>query len=382
MFFDWLTVYQEYDYELPIIASDGYAHFDFIEGEFGKIRQSRVHHEGSYSISIQVHVKSNRVEISGNPSRFNRLDNLFGFTKLDDCIAVYNSILSSLGLPALTKCTFCGFSEHERDDGTVKLQPLVNGAVITAIHVTKNMSVGQGCVDAYLKGLASQSYLRRQGRLHADGKTVDWLSQLGNARELYPSVYDKAHELQKHALPKVKRKFGEQSAEYRYLSQLIDYCKQQEVSRHELKLNSPYLKKHNLSYYGLNDIETNLTNLLNEFIEIDKKLKVSAMNLQTITETLLNEGICTNTKSANATALYAINWLNGQVFQDFSGGQIRQHRMRLRKIGIDIAKPCNLLIFSPVIVKEVVEIHKFELQPPDFYQHPTLPKHSHLRLVA
>jgi hypothetical protein len=370
----------DFDYELPVISDDGYAHFDFLEGVFGKIRQSKVHHEGSYSTSIQVHVKSGRIECSGNPSRFNRLDNLFGFTSLDDCFYVFNNILTSIGLPNFTKCNFHGFHPVARDSGSIKMQPIVDGAVITRLDITTNMAVGKGCVDAYLKGISSQPYLRRQGRLHADGKTVDWLSNLGNARELYPCVYDKAHELTKHSLPKVKRTFGEDSAEYRYLTQLITYCQEQGVTRHEQKLNSSYLKKHSLCYYGQNILDY-LTKLHTDFLNLDKKLKVSAMNLQTITQALLNDGICTNTKSANATALYAINWMNGQVFDDFkSNGRLRDHRSRLRKIGIDIAKPCNLLIFSPVIVKEVVEITRTELQPPSFYKHPQLP--NHLRLVA
>ena len=71
MFFDWLSCYQDFDYELPVISDNGYAHFDFIEGDFGKIRQSRVQHEGSYSTSISVHVQGNRIVMEGNPSRFN-----------------------------------------------------------------------------------------------------------------------------------------------------------------------------------------------------------------------------------------------------------------------------------------------------------------------
>lgn len=376
MFFDWLACYQEFDFELPVISDDGYCYFDFVNGEVAKPRQNRVHHEGSYSTSITVHVKGNRLEMSGNPSRFNRLDNLFGFTTLDQCFAVYNSILASLGLPLFTKCTRLGFIEVEKPNGSIRLAPIVDGAILTCIHITTNMAVGQGCVETYIKALASQSYIRRRGRLHPDGKTCDWLSLMGNARELYPSVYDKAHEITKHSLPNVKRKFGENSDEYRYLTDLVTYCKQQGVTRHEQKLNSPYLKKHNLCFYGLGDLMTHLTDLHNDFLNLDKKLQVSAMDLRTITQTLLDQGICTNTKSANATALIAINWMHGQEF-DLSGGQVRQHRARLRKIGIDIAKPCNLLIFSPVVVRDVIEIHKQPLQPPAFYKHP-----NHLRLVA
>ena len=103
------------------------------------------------------------------------------------------------------------------------------------------------------------------------------------------------------------------------------------------------------------------------------------MDLRTIAHTLIEEGIVDNTKAANITALYALNWMHGDTF-DSNKTQVQTHRARLRKIGIDILKPCNLLLFSPVIVKKVIEITRSELQPPDFYKHPQLP--NPLRLVA
>jgi hypothetical protein len=377
MFIDWLYCYQDYDYQLPVISDDGYAHFDFTEGAFGQIRQSRVVHEGSYSTSISVHVRNNRIVVEGNPSRYNRLDNLFGYTTLEQCFTVYNSILSLLGLPVMSKCTVLGYTDYL--DGKAP-KALVDGAVITRLDGTTNMAVGGGnCVDSYLKALSTMPYRRSRGNLYADGKTCDWKSILGNAREIYACVYHKAHEFSIHLLPKVKRAFGEQSPEYAYILQLIDYCRTAGVTRHEQKFKSAYLNKHNLQFYGLSDTLNQLTNLHNEFLNIDKKLKVSAMDLRTITQTLIEEGICDNTKAANTTALYAINWMNGDTFESHKK-QVQIHRAHLRKIGIDILKPCNLLLFSPVIVKEVIEITRTELQPPSFYKHAQLP--NHLRLVA
>lgn len=380
-FYDWLACYQDFDYQLPIVADDGYVFVDLVNDEYGKVRQNRIHHEGSYSTSIVVHVKDNRLVVSGNPSRFNRLENLFGYTSLDACFAVYNNILRDLGLPEFAKCSRLGHVQSVRADGSVKLTPVVNGAVITTLHITSNQAVGAGCVDTYLKALSSQSYLHRRARLHPDGKTTDWLSDLGNAREIYPSVYDKAHELAKHALPNIKRKFGDTSDEYNYLNQIIEYCRINGVTRHELKLNSPYLKKHNLCYYGLSDFSS-LSSIFSEFMDIDQKLKVNHMDLITITQSLLDNGICANTKSANAIALYAINWMNGKSYTDeikaATNGALLRARAALRKIGIDIAKPCNILTFSPVIVREVKEITRQPLKEPSFYRPVSVP----LRLVA
>jgi len=379
-FFDWLEGYQDFDFDLPIVSPTGYCHVDFLaeneEDRYKSPRQSKLMHEGSYSTKITVHVNGRRIHLSGNPSRYNRIDNLFGLRTLEQCISVYNGILESLGLPVFTPCTYVGYVERVTESGAVKFDALANGFVVTGIHVTKNIAVGAGnCVDTYLKAVSSLSYRNRRARLHPDGKTVDWLSKLLNARELYPSIYDKAYEIALKSLPKVKRKFGESSDEYQYLLSVQQYCEQAGVARFELKFNSPFIKKNNLQYYGLSNYSI-LDDIFEDFLNIDKKLKVSAMNLQTLTETLINEGVVDNTKAANITALYAINWMNGQKF-DFAKSQVKTHRARLRKIGIDIAKPCNLIVFSPVIIKEVIEIEKRELLPPPNYKFP-----NHLRLVA
>jgi Phage X family/Phage replication protein CRI len=381
MFFDWLSCYQDFDYELPIISADGYAHFDFNFGEFGKIRQSKVKHEGSFSTSISVHVQGNRIVMEGNPSRFNRLDNLFGFTSLDDCFTVYNSILKSIGLPEFTKCTFVKFQEKLRSDGSYKLTPIVNGAVIIRLDLTSNQAVGVApCVASYLKALSMMPYRRSRGFLYPDGNTAEWKSILGNAREIYPCVYNKAHEFTLHLLPKIKAAFGVKSPEYVYITSLINYCSDLGVTRHELKIKSPFLNKNNLQYYGLSDYSV-LESLHAEFMNIDQNLKVSAMDLRTIALTLVENDVCANIKAANTTALYAINWMHGDVF-DGQKKQVQVHRARLRKIGIDILKPCNIALFSPVVVKQVIEIERCDLQPPPFYKFAELPNKSHLRLVA
>lgn len=380
MFFDWLACYQDYDFDLPVIANNGYCFIDFTapeDDQYKQVRQNRIHHEGSFSTSIQIHVKGRRILVSGNPSRYNRLDNLFGYTTLEQCINVYNNILASFGLPAFTPCTPNGFTQRQREGGSIKLEANANGLVITTIHITTNISVGPGnCIDSYLKAMSMLPYRHSVPRLHADGKTVDWLSKQGNAREIYPSIYDKAYEIAFKTLPNIKRKFGETSDEYIYSENLYQYCKEMGVARFEQKLNSPFLKRHNLQYYGIADY-SQLETLHKEFLNLDNKMQVSAMNMFTISETLINEKIVETTRAANTTAMYALNWMNGQTF-DLSKSQTKIHRARLRQIGIDISKPCNLLIFSPVIIKEVIEIKKQVLQPPSFYKHPQ----NQLRLVA
>ena len=212
--------------------------------------------------------------------------------------------------------------------------------------------------------------------MHTNGETVDWLSKLGNANLIYPSVYNKAYELELHSLNKIKNKFGEQSSEYNHLLKVIDFCKQNGVARFEQKLKSRYLQKENLNFYGLSDY-SRLKKLSDEFINIDEKLKVTAMDFETISETLLNNGVVDTVRSANTTAMYALQWSHGQVF-DLSKAHIKRHRAKLRKIGIDIGRKCDLSKFSPVKVVSTREINVSNLIMPNWYKLPNY----HLKLAA
>ncbi len=102
MFYDWLKVYQDFDVALPLIGDRACIHIDTQTGEQLAMTQPKIKHEGSYSTTLQIVISGNRLSVSGNPSRINRLDNLFGYTRLEDCIAVYNRILKDYDLPTLT----------------------------------------------------------------------------------------------------------------------------------------------------------------------------------------------------------------------------------------------------------------------------------------
>lgn len=53
---------------------------------------------------------------------------------------------------------------------------------------------------------------------------------------------------------------------------------------------------------------------------------------------LLAEKIVPSTAAAHATLVYAIKWMEGVEF-DLSKSAVKVHRARLRRIGLDIAKP-------------------------------------------
>lgn len=374
MFFDWLTVHQDFDYQLPLIGDRAIVVLDTDSGEQLQVKCPSINHEGSFSTNIQIRISGNRLTVSGNPSRFDRLDNLFGLTTLDQCIEVYNRILRVYGLPEFTKCTDLKFLQQN----TNKVVTTSNGAVITEIHITSNRAVGHGNVDTYIRALSSLPYRNSVPRLHTNGTTVDWLTKAGKGgRLIYPSVYNKGHEIELHSFAKAKKKFGDASDEVKYLFGLINYCNAFGVVRFEQKIKSEFLRRNNCCFYGLFD-ESVFKDIHAEFLTIDSKLQVEAMNFETITAQLIREGICDNTKAANTTTMYAIQWMHGHKF-DLSMARVKVHRARLRKIGIDIALPCDLTKFSLVNVRFSRTVEVKSLPVPDWYRRPVV---NHLKLVA
>lgn len=366
MFFDWLSVYQDHEGALPVISDRHFLAIDTATGEDLGVTQPTLQHEGSYSTSINIRISGNRISVSGNPSRVNRQENLFGYATLEQCIQVYNNILASYGLPPFTKATkrWQGMSA----DGK-KVRVMTDGAVFTEKHLTTNLATGYGNADDFLKALSTLPYRHSVPRLHTNGKTVDWLTKRGKGSTLiYPSVYNKAHELELHTLPKIKRSHGAESEEYRYLKRVIDLCEYNGVIRFEQKLKSAFLRRNELQFYGFEDVNK-LRAVHEDFLKIHDKLQVDAMTFETITEQLISAGICDGTRAANTTTIYAIQWMHGHKF-DFSRTQVRTHRARLRKLGIDIAIPCDISKFSLVTVTNARKIQVGQLVAPSWYKQP------------
>lgn len=58
-----------------------------------------------------------------------------------------------------------------------------------------------------------------------------------------------------------------------------------------------------------------------------------------VPQMLIDKGIVSSLSAANTTAFYLVMWSEGSI--DPSKSQVSIHRARLRKIGLDILKPCT-----------------------------------------
>lgn len=376
MFIDWLTISQEHDHDLPVVCDVFTLTIDANTNEVLSTRQPRFKHEASFSTSVTIHVQGRKVRVEGNPSRVGRLDNLFGFTSIEQCVSVYNGLLREYGLPGFTRCTRIDIRQGE--SGAKSGDRIADGAKIERIDLTTNVSLGEGNVLAYLRGVSSQRIGHSIGFLYPNGRTVAWTPK-GNGkggRLQYRKAYDKAFEMDQNCLPKIKRVFGEESEEYKYVLRVKNYCAQEGVVRMEQELKSEYLQREALCYWGLFD-ERRLAELHSEFLKIDEKLKVTAMDIVSIAEQLVAEGVCDTLRSARTTASYALEWMSGTSNIDFSKSQVKGHAAKLNRIGINIRNACDTSRFAPVFVRQCREVTKSTLAVPTWYQRP-----NHLQQVA
>ncbi|MFL1553444.1 phage/plasmid replication protein [Pseudomonas sp. D47] len=376
MFIDWLKVSQEFDHDLPVVSDIVTKTIDTITGEVLSSRQPSFKHEGSHSSRVQIQIQGRKVTVDGNPSRMNRHDNLWGFETVEQCITVYNELLAEYGLPPFTKCT--RFEIRQGESGAKSSHLWADGCSIHRIDLTTNISVGKGNETAYLRGLASQRIGHSIGRLFPNGRSVDWTTSGSGkgARLQYRKAYDKSFEILDKHLPKVKKAFGEASPEFKYAQDIYNYAAETGIVRLEQELKNEYLSREKLCFWGLFD-EGKYQTLHNEFLSVDQRLKVTKMDIASISQQLVLENIVDSTKAANTTAWYAHLWMTGQEL-DFTKNQVRVHAARLNRIGINIRNACDLKTFSTVFIREMREINPVKgIAPPTWYKRP-----NHLQRVA
>ncbi|WP_339642569.1 phage/plasmid replication protein [uncultured Porticoccus sp.] len=370
-FIDKLNVHQDHQRPLPLVGEQMVIRVELSTGEPISESPNFKLVEGSHSTKLTVRCDGSRVKITGNASRFHRIDNLFGLETIDDCIKVYNQVLASVDLPPFTKCTQVKYRQGEEGG---KVQLVTDGALIDHIDWTRNHSVPPGTEDAFLRGISSQSLGRgKTANLHVNGKTVDWYQ---NSKWLYKKLYNKAFELSAHRAKNLKNASKEDAI---YYNQLIEFCQELGLIREEHSFKQPWLERHNLRLYGrLNEADflPHLTDIENIFKRLDD---MTHTRYEMISEQLLIRNIVNSTQSANSTQAVAFKWLHGQPIARNS--QYYIHRSRLLQIGIDISIPYDVTRVPPTVRStQVIEVKS--VKPPSWYRMPIPITRPQLHLVA
>jgi hypothetical protein len=266
------------------------------------------------------------------------------------------------------------YFQGNKQDG--KVNKTANGALISHIDVTRNLSVGRDNERSFLKALSTQSIGKSvKPYLYADENTVDWYGsnmQKNGSTYHYIKVYNKYQDLIRHQSKILK---GADSESFAYYGKLLEFCQHFGVVREEHSFKRPLLKKLNCFAWGL-FVESQLESELEHVTTIRKRLEVSKMNYTTIADQLIEQGICTNRQSANATMAHYMLWLHGHDLEK-QKTQFRVHKSRLLQIGIDISVKLDIAR-SPIRLKSAEVIEVKILSVPDWYKKPVTP----LRLVA
>jgi II/X family phage/plasmid replication protein len=364
-FIDRLFMQQDYlEGGLPLVGRHVIERIDLESGEPLPPSVDQKILEGSFSTKLTIRCDGHRVRVEGNPSRWQRMDNLFGFKTLDECVAVFNVVLQRFDLPPFTKNT--EFFHRQSADGQHS-QLVGNGAEITGIDWTVNHQVGQGNEQAFIRGMSSMQIGRgRLPKLYPDGNTCNWGE---GSTWMMTKLYAKCAELQLHLKKDLRKKDGVSLDRIEYIEKLISYCRQQGVVREEHSIRQAFLKRNNLHFYG-HVTESNFYPHLKDIENAMNTIQISHDEHVSIAHQLLAAGAVKTIRQANMTMSYFSMWQHGEnLRQILSDRQYYEHKARLKVIGIDIGQQFDVSRLCPTLRRsEVIEVRP--LQVPDWYQLP------------
>lgn len=328
MFVDWISVSQYHGEGLPELV--GSLNFKDLDNEHGAIesagpRQSR----GSHDSSLQVKSHNGWVKVSGNPSRWNRPDNLFGYD-LDECMSIVNNHLATLGLPPFTVGVPTSADRNERRDsiglaaldgetvdGMGEGEPITwSGAAFSRIDLCENFSAG----SEFLAKLAMRSY---QARAVARLKKATYGEETALWHNTRRSV-------------KAYRK-GPDMAVHCPTSEWIDWANQNGIVRHECAIKSRYLSATGLRYWGNLNMGT-LHRIFERETEILRRPDASL------------DPMAVEACPARARLVYAA-WLRGEDITTLvSRATLTRHKKLLREVAsVDISQPRNVADVAPIV---------------------------------
>ncbi len=223
VFCDWLSIYQEHmTGGLPLLNGGHIVAIDS-DGSIDWQTCATFEHVGSYDSKIRLSCDGRRVRLQGNVGRFNRPDNVFGYTVLE-CVRIANEILAGFGLPPFDVSK--GFLTA--DDGH-----LCGGAVITRVDLTCNFATGSAAnCESTINWSAGQKLKTKEPRSYGVAG-VTWGE---GSKFWYSKGYDKARDyLRLHPV-------GSKN----HNNDLYSWLRDSGIWRLELGLKSRFLKQNNL----------------------------------------------------------------------------------------------------------------------------------------
>jgi hypothetical protein len=300
---DWLAFYFDSP-GAPEYAGDFFIRVD-VETGVQTIKRGFHVFEGSFDTTVAVRSLDGRVYFSGNPSRFGREDNLFGYSVRD----AYRRAGAILGLVGIT----CPFAP-----------------TFTRIDLNTNLSFGTPLAASQYMRVASAAKTSRQRQRAYDGDTVTYGE---GSRYFYSKIYLKGVEMQRHNR-----------------GALADWVFAQGVVRYEAEYKSGFLR----GVRGLS-VSAVESELMKDFFSRCESHLAETKTLRGVDDL-----------PARVRTTY-IAWLQGYEPRDLlSRPTWYRHRRELQEFGVDIAIPASSLVRGEIPVSVVI-VKPVPLCAPDGY---------------
>lgn len=286
--------------------------------------------QGEHGSSVQISSNGHLVTFDGNPSRWNRPDNVHGLP-LDEAKSVVNQILMANGLPP-----FHGVNlKYRQADENRNHLVVTDGAVFSRIDMTTNVITGSPSnLQAFLQYQKTQTFPRLEQRIYGNntyhGKDSD-------SRQFL--IYDKGLD--------VKNKLLRKATDSEYLHKIYDFLHQQGVARLEMSYKR-FLRKQNRRFWN-----SATTKSLNK--QFTKDFSLMAKDIETPDYGDMPGEVL------KTLALYMIGANPKQVL---ANNTFYKHKKILKTYGYDISNPNIHLLQGKV---KIITLKPCEL--PQWYRH-------------
>lgn len=319
-------------------------------------------HEGSHSTKVLIESDGQRVRISGNVGRLDRLDNIFNYG-LEDTVFKASEVARGYGLPAFSRgdqYIASSLSEHDKQRGVSPWK--WSGAYFNELHATRNYRAGNEklAIDAMRSMAAFRSARISKGTFGDETLSFGMPTKKGQRLRKAVVVYRKAAEMLAHAKGDDEKLRVIKSDEYQY-------ARENGLIRFEAKWGRDYLRDHNLRYWGAADM-AKIINLFNE----------ETTFLLTADPGRVNRVVSDMPGKLRAAALL---WIQGHDLRSlYARRTFFRHVKMLRDYGIDASEPRSIdgRPDAERALEAMIEQYKtFDLVPleaPDWYGLPEIRK--------
>lgn len=339
VFCDWITVSQKHEIPHSPVCMGIRTTTDPETGEVISTSHVPFNLRGEHGSNLQISSDGNKVTLSGNPSRYDRSENIYGLD-LDQTKAIANQILQSLDLPPFSDGEIIELKS--KPSFKKKPQEIYSGATISRVDMTTNFATGSAANrDAFQQHLQTQQFPKLTkdlcGKNVYFGKDME-KGKVSESRIL--KLYDKALQLSNCVLP------GTDEPEY--INALIEWAETLGLIRAEMEYHR-YLRNRDLRYWHVATHEA----LANQFVK----------DIGTMVKPIEKPDYGNMPKPLIATL--SMYMCGHDVKEILHRNTYDKHKKELKRYGYDISNQ-NIHLVQPKI--KVITLTPAEM--PEFYKKP------------